>query len=137
MSGQQARRRDRWRVVASGGVDRPTVDYGRRVRGQPRSAFTLVELLVVIAIIGILIGLLLVITLVGGFLVYQLNGGNLFNRGGGGGVPTQVAIEVTATSEPAVQIIAAFALGSIIWYGGHQAEIGGMTIEVFRRLSPT
>jgi ATP-binding cassette subfamily B protein len=29
---------------------------------------------------------------------------------------------------PTVQIIAAFALGSVVWYGGLQAEIGGMTI---------
>lgn len=29
---------------------------------------------------------------------------------------------------PAVQIISAFALGSIVWYGGWQAQIGGITI---------
>ena len=29
---------------------------------------------------------------------------------------------------PAVQIIAAFALGSIAWYGGYQAQVGSMTI---------
>jgi len=29
---------------------------------------------------------------------------------------------------PAVQIISAFALGSIVWYGGWQAQIGGLTI---------
>ena len=75
----------------------------------------------------ILIGLLLVITLVGGFLVYQLNGGNLFNRGGGGGVPTQVAIEVTATSEPAVQIIAAGQMQGIV-------QAVGETIDAMLRI---
>ncbi|MFP3854595.1 MAG: ABC transporter ATP-binding protein [Anaerolineales bacterium] len=29
---------------------------------------------------------------------------------------------------PAVQMISAFAIGSIVWYGGFQAQIGGMTI---------
>jgi ATP-binding cassette subfamily B protein len=29
---------------------------------------------------------------------------------------------------PTVQIISAFALGAVVWYGGLQAEIGGMTI---------
>jgi ATP-binding cassette subfamily B protein len=29
---------------------------------------------------------------------------------------------------PAVQMVSAFAIGSIVWYGGFQAQIGGMTI---------
>jgi Flp pilus assembly protein CpaB len=54
----------------------------------------------------ILIALLLVLTLAGIFVAFTLNGG-LFNRGGGAVVATEVPIAVTATTEPALQIIAA------------------------------
>jgi Flp pilus assembly protein CpaB len=54
----------------------------------------------------ILIALLLVLTLAGIFLAFTLNGG-LFNRGAGVVAATEAPIAVTATTEPAVQIIAA------------------------------
>jgi Flp pilus assembly protein CpaB len=54
----------------------------------------------------ILIALLLVLTLAGVFLAFTLNGG-LLNRGNGVVATADAPIAVTATSEPAVQIIAA------------------------------
>jgi len=54
----------------------------------------------------ILIALLLVLTLAGVFLAFTLNGG-LFNRGAGPVATAEIPIAVTATTEPALQIIAA------------------------------